>query len=173
MANPDNVKQIAVAETEETQAQKKKSLSLSLIVNIIQTGLFVAFTAYGFTKNFKDSVYMPYIVALMVLYVASFAIVIALNVKDAGKVKTATKTYKTATGDVKLAIKVVKTIMLLFNVATSVLMVITTYAGEALTLTKVFALCSAGFSLLSALWTAFKVGRKVKKRVKKAKKQNK
>lgn len=160
------------SEVQEKQ-EKKKSFSLSLIVNIIQTGLFIAFTAYGFTKNFKDSVYMPYVVGLMVLYVLSFAVMIAINVKDAQKAKNTANAYKTATKDVKLGINVVKTIMLLFSVATSVMMVVTTYSGEAFSLTKVFALASAGVSVLSALWSAFKVWRKVKKRVKKARKAKK
>lgn len=116
---------------------------------------------------------MPYVVGLMVLYVLSFAVMIAVNIKDAQKAKNTANAYKTATKDVKLGINVVKTIMLLLNVATSVMMVVTTYSGEAFSLTKVFALASAGVSLLSALWSAFKVGRKVKKRVKKARKAKK
>lgn len=159
-----------VTETNESPSQKKKGLSLSIIINVLQTGLFIAFTAYGFTKNFKDSEYMPYVVGLMALYIISFGVMIALSLKDAQKVNKTATAYKTVTKDVKLGINVVKTLMLLLNVATSVMMVVTTYSGEAFSLTKVFALASAGVSVLSALWSAFKVARKVKKRVKKARK---
>lgn len=157
----------------EKNADKKKSFSLTLLFNVLQTLFFIVYTAYGFTKSLGDSKFMPFIILLIAVYVVLFVVMIILASKDSNAdVKQTSGEFKQRNKDFKLAVKVINVISLLINCAASFLIVWVTYTeGDGFWLVQLFALLAAALSLINAVWTAIKTAKKVNKRVKKAKKQ--
>lgn len=153
---------------------KKSGLSLSVALGIVQTAFLILSTAYGFTKSVEDKTFLPVISIMIAVYFVLFVAMVIVSIKDGKQaVKETTGEFKQRNKDFKLTIKVIDVISSLIACAASFLIVYATYtSSDRATLFQVFALLSAGISLLNAIWAGIKTARKVKKRVDKSKKTN-
>ena len=144
---------------------KKKKIPLSLILCILQTAFFLAFTINGFLKRFEDSKYMPLVVALVAVYLVSFVVVITVNIRNAKKAKELAAAYKTSAQDLKLSLRVWDTVCVLVGLAASVSMLLATYSdADSGFLSQLFALGSTAIAATSAFWSVFFTARKLKNR---------
>lgn len=151
---------------------KKSTLSLSVAIGIIQTAILILSTAYGFTKSVEDKTFLPIISVMIAVYFVLFVVMVVISIKDGKQaVKETTGEFKQRNKDFKLTIKVIDVTSSLIACVTSFLIVYATYtSSDKATLFQVFALLSAGISLLSAIWAGIKTAKKVKKRVDKSEK---
>ena len=139
----------------------KKKIPLSLIFCILQTAFFLAFTVNGFLRRFEDSKYMPLVVALVAVYLISFVVVIAVNIRNAKKAKEFAAAYKTSAQDLKLSLRVWDTVCVLVGLAASVSMLLATYSdADSGILSQIFALGSTLVAATSAFRSVFFTARK-------------
>lgn len=160
--------EVSVSDNQEKQTvKKKKRVSVFVLINLLQIAFFMAFTVRDFLTKTEDSKYFPYILVLVGIYLVLFVAVLVMSFSDKDKAKQ----LKGGVKDIKLATRVVKSLILLVNAAAAFLMVLESYSTDAGVLSRVFAVGAAAVALFNAIRGIVKTGRKVKKRVDKAQKQ--